>query len=168
MLDPSKWSTNLSSCMPDSDFSSSCVGTSQPKNTHISLNMKPFWLTWISTWQKLHLFIILSDDAIKYTCIWLLAWRNKYKPYNSPTPLQWFLIFSLVKEKEKQWRMKGHPIIAEWINLSPLMAKIAIWQFDGKVTWLCFDGDWICFLMHFYNWCAYKEVVTPTENWLLW
>ena len=31
--------SNLSLYLPDSDFSSSCIDKSQPKNTHISLNM---------------------------------------------------------------------------------------------------------------------------------
>ena len=41
-----KLSTNLLSYTLDNDFSSSCFGKSLPKNMHISLNMKPFWLIW--------------------------------------------------------------------------------------------------------------------------
>ena len=33
---------------------------------------------------------------------------------------------------------------------------------------LCFDSNWICFLMHFYNQCAYTEVIVPTEDRLLY
>ena len=57
-------------------ISSSCIDKSQHKNTHVSLNMKPSWLTWIKT---LCLVIILMDDAIMYTWFRLLAWHNKYK-----------------------------------------------------------------------------------------
>ena len=39
-----KLSTNLLSYTLDNDFSSSCFGKSPPKNMHISLNRKPFWL----------------------------------------------------------------------------------------------------------------------------
>ena len=63
--------------------------------------------------------IILTDDAIKHTCVWPLAWCNKWKPYNSSTPLQSdFSPFrSPVKEKGKQGRMKGLTR-AQWINLN--------------------------------------------------
>ena len=66
------------------------------------------------------LVIILTDDAIKYTCTWPLAWRNKYKLYNSSTPLQWFLTFLFTsQEKGKQWSMKGLMItMVQWINLN--------------------------------------------------
>ena len=40
-----KRSSSLSLYSLDSDFSSSYIGKSQLKNTHISLNMKPSWLT---------------------------------------------------------------------------------------------------------------------------
>ena len=40
--------TNLLSYALDSSFRSSCIGKSQPKNTHTSLNMDPSWLTRIS------------------------------------------------------------------------------------------------------------------------
>ena len=62
--------------------------------------------------------------------------------------------------------------MAEWINLNPLMAKTAIWQFDGKLTWLCFDGDWICFnaflqLMCLYGSChTHRELVTMINDFL--
>ena len=52
--------------------------------------------------KTLCLVIILTDDAIKYTCIWPLAWHNKYKPYNSSTPLQRFLTFSSTSQRERE------------------------------------------------------------------
>ena len=48
------------------------------------------------------LLIILTDEAIKHTCIWSLVWRNKYKPYNSSTPIQWFLIFLFTSQRERE------------------------------------------------------------------
>ena len=48
------------------------------------------------------LVIILTDDAIKYTCIWPLVLRNKDKPYNSSTPLQQYLIFSFTSQRERE------------------------------------------------------------------
>ena len=44
-------------------------------------------LNWYTA-KTLCLVIILMDNAIKYTCIWPLAWHSKYKLYNSLTPLQ--------------------------------------------------------------------------------
>ena len=97
-----KGSSNLLSYSLYSDFSSSCIGRSQAKNMHLSLNMKPSWLTWIGTQQNIALVNNLTNDAIKYTCIWPLAWRNKDKPYNSLTPLQWFLTFLFTSQREKE------------------------------------------------------------------
>ena len=37
--------SNLSPYSLDRDFSTSSIGKPQPKNAHISLNMKPSWLT---------------------------------------------------------------------------------------------------------------------------
>ena len=50
---------------------------------------------------KTHLVIILTDDAIKYMCIWLLLWCNKYKPHNTLSSLQQSLTFSLTQLKRK-------------------------------------------------------------------
>ena len=81
-----------------------------------------------------HLVIILKDNAIKHTCIWPLAWHNKYKPYNSSTPLQQFLTFhSPVKEKGKQWRMKGFTMPQlmnlNWNNTTVLAHQYSIlWE----------------------------------------
>ena len=69
---------------------------------YISLNMKPSWLTCIGTQQQRPLVIILTDDAIKHTCIWPLAWCNKRKPYNSSTPLQQFLTFLFISQRERE------------------------------------------------------------------
>ena len=82
-----------------------------------------------SMMTTMRLVIILMDDAINHTCIWWLAWCNKYKPYNSSTPLQRFLTFLLqVKGKGKQGRMKGLTIVQRinlnWNNRS-LWEKIA-------------------------------------------
>ena len=87
----------------DNNFSSSCIGKSQPKNTHTSLNIKPSWLAWIGTPQK-HacMVIILTDDAIKYISIWPLAWCNEYKLYNSSASLQWDLTFSFASQRERE------------------------------------------------------------------
>ena len=64
-------------------------------------------LNWYTTATSL--VIIVTDDAIKHTCIRPLAWWNKYKAYNSLTPVQQSFTFrSPVKEKGKQWMMKGH------------------------------------------------------------
>ena len=64
----------------------------------------------------MHLVIILTDDAIKHTCIWPLGWCNKYKSYNSPTCFSDFSPFRLpVKEKGKQWRMKELTVV-QWAN----------------------------------------------------
>ena len=84
--------------------------------------------------------IILTDDAIKHTCVWPLAWRNKWKPYNSSTPLQSdFSPFrSPVKEKGKQGRMKGLTR-AQWINLnrnnrSVLASRYSVlWEKNGPI-----------------------------------
>ena len=96
---------------------------------HTSLNIKPsWWLESIHAWSIYYLWyttamrlmaIILTDDAIKHTCVWPLAWRNKEKPYNSSTPFQSdFSPFrSPVKEKGKQGRMKGLTR-AQWVNLN--------------------------------------------------
>ena len=37
-----------------------------------------------------------------YTCIWPLVWHNKYKLYNSSTPLQQFLTFLFTSQREKE------------------------------------------------------------------
>ena len=100
--------------------STSFIGISQPKNTHISLNMTETILADLNRYTTAtHLVIILTDDAIKHTCVWPLAWCNKWKPYNSSTPLQSdFSTFrSPVKEKGKQGRMKGLNMV-QWINLN--------------------------------------------------
>ena len=41
---------------------------------HTSLNMKPSWLTWIGYTTATRLVTILTNDAIKHTCIWPLVW----------------------------------------------------------------------------------------------
>ena len=64
--------------------------------------IKSSWLIWIGNGKTLHLLIILMDDAIEHTCIWPLAWCNKYKLYNSSTPLQWFLTFSFTNQRERE------------------------------------------------------------------
>ena len=95
-------SSNLLSYSLDS---TSCIGISQPKNMHISLNMKPSWLSWIGIRQRcMYLVIILTYDAIKHTCVWPLAWHDKYNPYNSSTPLQQFLTFLFTNQRERQAR----------------------------------------------------------------
>ena len=52
--------------------------------------------------KTLCLLIILMNDAIKYMCIRPLAWRNKYKLYNSLTPLKQFLTFLFTSQREKE------------------------------------------------------------------
>ena len=62
----------------------------------------------------MRLLIILIDDAIKYMYIWPLTWCctvhqhlfSDFSPFHSP-----------VKEKGKQWRMKGFTMV-QWINLN--------------------------------------------------
>ena len=89
--------------------------------------MKPSWLTSIGTQNKLCLIIILRDYAIKYMCIWPLAWRNKHKPHNSLTPLQWILFFLFTSQREReQWRMKGFTM-AHWINLNRKNTSVLAW-----------------------------------------
>ena len=115
-----KWSFNLSSLYSlDSDFSSSCIGKSQPKNMYnISINMKPSWLTWIvqgnnvlgnnfNGWcnqAHMHLPLAWHNKYISHTIHWHLF--SDFSPFRSP-----------VKEEGKQWRMKGL-IIAQWININ--------------------------------------------------
>ena len=141
-----KWSSNLLLYSLNSDFSSSCIGKSQPKSTlkswHETILADLNWYT-----ATTHLGIILTDNTIKYTCIWPLLWCNTYKPYNSSTPLQWYLIFySPVKEKGKQWRLKGLTM-AQWINFnqnnrsvlasqySVLWEKLALFSYRSWVLW---------------------------------
>ena len=101
-------SCNLSSCSVDSNYSTSCTGKSQPKNTHVILNMKHILTDLNQYTTAMHLVIILTDDAIKHTCIWPLGWCN-----NIRHKIHWHLFSdfspfgSPVKEKGKQWRMKG-------------------------------------------------------------
>ena len=57
-------------------------------------------LNWYKA-KTLCLVIILTDDAIKYTCIWPLVWHKKYKLYNSSTPLQRSLTFSFTSQRER-------------------------------------------------------------------
>ena len=77
--------------------------------------MHPGWLE--SVHDKTRLVIILMDDAIKYTCIWphgIISISptihrhlfSDFSPFHLP-----------VKEKEKQWRMKGLTM-AQWIHLN--------------------------------------------------
>ena len=92
-------------CVFDNNFSSSCNGKSWPKNMHVSLNMKSPCLPESAHRRTLHLLIILTDDAIKHTCIWPLVWCNIYKPHILSLPLQLFLTFSFTIQRE--WGMKG-------------------------------------------------------------
>ena len=67
------------------------------------------------------------------SCIWPLAWSNKHKLYNSLTLLQKFFTFhSPVKEKGKQWRMKGLTK-AQWINLNQNNRSVLTHQYS--VLW---------------------------------
>ena len=93
-------SSELSLYSLDSDFSSSCIGN--PKNNYKNLNMKSSWLTLNRYTTKTYLAIILTNDAIKYMCIWPLALCNKYKLYNSSTPLQEFLTISFTSQRERE------------------------------------------------------------------
>ena len=94
----------------------------------------------VSTWnhlgwlhgKTLHLLIILLDDAIKHTCIWPLAWRNKYKPYSSLTPHNFSPFHLPVKEKRKQGRMKDSPW-RKGINLNQNNRSILVCQYS--VLW---------------------------------
>ena len=61
-----KQSSNLSSYSLDGDFSTTCIGKSQPKNKHVSLNMDhPADLNQYTAATLL--VTILTDDAIKDT-----------------------------------------------------------------------------------------------------
>ena len=42
------------------------------------------------------------DNAIKYMCIWPLAWHNKNKPYVSSTLLQQFLTLLFTSHRERE------------------------------------------------------------------
>ena len=65
-------------------------------------------LNWYTTATPL--VVILTNDAIKHTCVWSLVWHSKYKSYNSSTPLQWFFTFLFSSQgKVKQCRMKDSP-----------------------------------------------------------
>ena len=98
-----KQSTNLSSYTLDNNFTSSCISKSQPRNMHIHKSQHETILADLNWYTaKTSLVIILMDDAIKYTCFWPLAWHNKYKSYNSSTPLQWFLTFLFTSQRERE------------------------------------------------------------------
>ena len=84
----------------DNYFSSSFIGKLQPKNTHTSLNIMADLNH--CTAKTLCLVILSMNDVIKYSCIWPLAWRYNYKPYNSLTSLQQFLTFSFYQSKRKR------------------------------------------------------------------
>ena len=127
--------------MLDYDFNSTCIGRSQPKNMHTSLNMKPSWLTWIGTWKIILLFLLinLTDNAVKHTCIWTIVWRSKYKLYNSSTSFhQLFTFCSPAKEKEKQGRMK-ELTMAQWRNLDQNNRSVlarwysVLWEKTGHI-----------------------------------
>ena len=51
--------------------------------------------------KTLRSVIILTDDAIKYKCIWPLASCNRYNLYNLSTPLQQVLTFFIHQSKRK-------------------------------------------------------------------
>ena len=54
--------------------STSCIGISQPKNTHIGKSQHETILADLNRYMTAtRLVIILTDDAIKHTCIWPLA-----------------------------------------------------------------------------------------------
>ena len=102
-----KQSSNLLSYSLDSDFSTSCIGKSQPKNMHMSQHGTIFgWL------ESIHgnnmLGNNLTDNAIKHKCIWWLVWCNKYKRYNSSTPLQQFLPFFVYQSKVNKKGERTH------------------------------------------------------------
>ena len=73
----------------------------------------PGWL------ESVHCVLVNNFNGwCKQVHIQPLAWHLKYKPYDSLTPLQQFSPFcSPVKEKEKQWRIKGLTM-AQWINVN--------------------------------------------------
>ena len=59
----------------------------------------------VSAWNHpglLELVHSLTDDAIEHIFIWPLMWCNKYKPCNLSTPLQWFLTFSFISQRERE------------------------------------------------------------------
>ena len=69
-----KRSSNLSLYLLDSDFSTGCIGKSQPKNTYVYESQLEIILADLNRYMvATHLVIIVMDDAIKYTYIWLLA-----------------------------------------------------------------------------------------------
>ena len=69
------------------------------------------------------LLIILTDDAIKQTCIWPLTWHkyNDFSPFHLP-----------VKEKRKHWRMKGLGMV-QWINLNWNNRSVSVYRYS--VLW---------------------------------
>ena len=102
----------------DSNFNSSCIGKSQPNNMHISLNMKPSWLTWISTRQNTVLVNNFNEWCNQAHMHFPLVWHNKYKPYNSSIPLQWFLIFSFTSQKKGKQAWMKELTMVQYINLN--------------------------------------------------
>ena len=70
------------------------------------------------------------DDAIKHRCIWPLAWRNKYKAYNSSTPLQRFLTFFVYQSKRKGSLegLKDSPW--QWINFNWNNRSVLVHRFS--------------------------------------
>ena len=98
----------------------------------------PGWLESVHD-TTLHLLIILTDDAIKYTCIWPLAWCKKYKSYNSSTPLQWFLTLLFTNQREREARKDEGLTMAQWINLNQNNRSVlahrysVLWEKTGPI-----------------------------------
>ena len=103
-------------------------------STHTSLNTTPSVHS-----QNIVLGNNLTDDAIKYSymCIWPLVWHVIISisaiQFINTGPLQWSLIFySPIKEKEKQWRIKGLTM-GQWINLN--RSNISVFARQYSVLW---------------------------------
>ena len=61
----------------DNSFSNSCTGKSQPKNTLISLNVKPSG--WLELVHSKNNALINDDVSCAFICICPFTWHNKYK-----------------------------------------------------------------------------------------
>ena len=82
----------------DSEFSSSCIGKSQPKNMHISFNMKSPWLIWIVTRKNIaniNWASIWKRKLLKQIPPWLHIFRRNLKT-NSIVLLYPNKIFSIL------------------------------------------------------------------------
>ena len=130
-----KWikrSTNLSLYVLENEFSSSCIGKLQPKNTHKSQHESILAALNQYTTKILRSLIILTDDAIKL--MWPLVWHNKYKPYNSMTRLQWFLTFLFTSQRERK-AMKDKRIyyaaMDSWILVKSINRSVVVRRYSA-------------------------------------